>query len=158
MRPLAKPLLVFSPNRKPNRNPSRKPNPKPHPSLTAGPNRMPQPTLMRNPSRELSRNPNRKPKRNHERHHGELAPKDQQRRRSSVRRPHDESPGRFEYRTIREVGACIGRLLSDRGIRVGRMLSRKRARSPDGKAKRASRCRGHWGGGVRVRPGTGGTV
>ena len=65
-----------------------------------------------NPSRRPMRSEGPKPssrarpaKRSHERHHGEPAPKDQQRRRSPIRRPHDESPGRLEYRTIREIGA-----------------------------------------------------
>ena len=45
------------------------------------------------------------PRRSHERHHGEPAPQDRQRRRSSVRRAHDEGPGRLEHRAIREIGA-----------------------------------------------------
>ena len=66
-------------------------------------------------------------RRSHERHHGEPAPKDRQCRRSPIRRPHDEGPGRLEHRTIREVGARAGRLLPDRGAGVGRVLSGERA-------------------------------
>ena len=68
-------------------------------------------------------------RRSHERHHGEPAPKDRQCRRSPIRRPHDEGPGRLEHRTIREIGARVGRLLSHRGAGVGRVLSGKRAGS-----------------------------
>ena len=46
-------------------------------------------------------------RRSHERNYGKSAPKDQQSRRSSIRRPHDESPGSLEYRTIREISECI---------------------------------------------------
>ena len=75
-------------------------------------------------------------RRSHERHHGEPAPQDQQCRRSPIRRPHDESPGRLEHRTIREIGARVGRLLSDRGAGVGRVLSGKRAGGLDGGTER----------------------
>ena len=99
------------------------------------------------------------PRRSHERHHGEPAPKDQQRRRSPIRRPHDESPGRLEHRTIREIGARVGRLLSDRGAGAGRVLSGKRAGGRDGRnAKGANRCGCDRRDRVRVRPGTGGPV
>ena len=73
--------------------------------------------------------PNR-PRSSHERHHGEPAPKDQQCRRSPIRRPHDEGLGRIEHRTIREIGARVGRLLSDCGAGVGRVLSGTASRQP----------------------------
>ena len=98
------------------------------------------------------------PRRSHERHHGEPAPKDQQRRRSPIRRPHDEGLGRLEHRTIREIGARVGRLLSDRGAGVGRMLSGKRAGGLDGRTERTNRCGCDRRGRVRFRPGTGGPV
>ncbi len=50
--------------------------------------------------RKLNRRQKLNPRRSHERHHGELDPKDQQCRRSAIRRPHDEGFGRFEHRTI----------------------------------------------------------
>ena len=68
-------------------------------------------------------------RRSHERHHGESAPKDRQSRGSPIRRPHDEGPGRLEHRTIREIGARVGRLLSHCGAGVGRVLPGKRAGS-----------------------------
>ena len=98
------------------------------------------------------------PRRSHERHHGEPAPKDQQRRRSPIRRPHDEGPGRLEHRTIREIGARVGRLLSDRGAGVGRLLSGKRAGGLDGRTERTDRSGCDRRGRVRFRPGTGGPV
>ena len=63
-----------------------------------------------------------------------------QRRRSPIRRPHDEGPGRLEHRTVREVGARAGRLLSDRGAGAGRVLSGRRARGLDGRRERTNRC------------------
>ena len=71
---------------------------------------------------EVKPEPKPSPRRSHERHHGESAPKDQQCRRSPIRRPHDEGLGRLEHRTIREIGARVGRLLSHRGAGVGRLL------------------------------------
>src|SRR5450759_6032561 len=82
--------------------------------------------------------PSRKPRRSHERHHGEPTPKDRQRRRSPIRRPHDESLGGFEYRAIREIGARAGGLLSDRGIGIGRVLPGKRARGLDGRTEKTN--------------------
>ena len=81
--------------------------------------------------RSTARSPRRHSRRSHERHHGEPAPKDRQRRRSPIRRPHDEGLGRLEHRTIREIGARVGRLLSDRGAGVGRLLSGERASGLD---------------------------
>ena len=100
----------------------------------------------------------RSPRRSHERHHGEPAPQDQQCRRSPIRRPHDEGLGRLEHRPIREIGARVGRLLSDRGAGVGRVLSGKRAGGPDGGTERTNRCGCDRRGRVRFRPGTGGPV
>ena len=97
-------------------------------------------------------------RRSHERHHGEPAPQDQQCRRSPIRRPHDESLGRLEHRTIREIGARVGRLLSDRGAGVGRVLSGKRASGLDGRTERTNRCGCDRRRRVRLRPGTGGPV
>ena len=124
-----KPKPESSPSPKPS--PSRKPRPKPEPKA---------------------------PRRSHERHHGEPAPKDRQRRRSPIRRPHDESRGRLEHRTIREIGARVGRLLSHRGAGIGRLLSGKRAGGLDGRTEKTNRCGCDWRGRVRFRPGTGGPV
>ena len=41
------------------------------------------------------------------------------RRRSPIRCPHDESAGRIEHRSVREIGARVRGLLSDRGTRAG---------------------------------------
>ena len=59
-----------------------------------------------------------------------LTPQDQRSRRSPIRRAHDEGPGCLEHRSIRAIGARVGRLLSDRGAGVGRVLSGKRAIGP----------------------------
>ena len=117
--------------------------------------RNPKPSRM-SPSFEPK--PERHRRRSHERHHGEPAPKDQQCRRSPIRRPHDEGPGRFEHRPIRAIGARVGRLLSHRGAGVGRVLSGKRASGLDGGTERTNRCGCDWRGRVRFRPGTGGPV
>ena len=85
------------------------------------------PSRSRRPKRRSNPSPRRQARRSHERHHGEPAPKDRQCRRSPIRRPHDEGPGRFEYRPIRAIGARVGRLLSDRGAGVGRLLPGERA-------------------------------
>ncbi len=110
-----------------------------------------------NPSRRPNggRSPSQHPRRSHERHHGEPAPKDRQCRRSPIRRPHDEGPGRLEHRTIREIGARVGRLLSHRGAGVGRVLSGKRAGGLDGGTERTNRCGCDRRDRVRLRPGTG---
>ena len=125
-------LAPFQP--KPDAKADQKPGPRPspNPSPRRSPSNLnpkPQPSLMARPSRTPQRSRRRHPRISHERHHGELAPKDQQCRRSPIRRPHDESSGRIEYRAIREIGARISRLLSDRGAGVGRVLSGKRASS-----------------------------
>ena len=84
-----------------------------------------------------------RPRRSHERHHGEPAPEDRQRRRSPIRRAHDEGPGRLEHRTVREIGARAGRLLSDRGAGLERLLPARarRRRRHDGRQRRATRRR-----------------
>ena len=105
-------------------------------------------------NRSLSLNP----RRSHERHHGEPAPKDRQSRGSPIRRPHDEGPGRLEHRTIREIGARVGRLLSHCGAGVGRLLPGKRAGALDCRTERTNSCGCDWRGRVRFRPGTGGPV
>ena len=120
-------------------------------------NPKPKPPLMAD-CRILHRSPRRRPRRSHERHHGEPAPKDQQCRRSPIRRPHDESPGRIEHRTIREIGARVGRLLSDRGARVGRVLSGNRPGGLDGGTESADPCGCDRRDRFRIRPGTGGAV
>ena len=112
----------------------------------------------RSPSLTPTRRAEPATRRNHERHHGEPAPQDQQCRRSPIRRPHDESLGRLEHRTIREIGARVGRLLSDRGAGVGRVLSGKRAGGLDGGTERTNRCGCDRRGRFRIRPGTGGPV
>ena len=118
----------------------------------------PKPEPEAKPESKPNPSPRRRSRRSHERHHGEPAPKDQQCRRSPIRRPHDEGPGRLEHRTIREIGARVGRLLSDRGAGVGRVLSGKRAGGLDGGTERTNRCGCDRRGRVRFRPGTGGPV
>ena len=124
-------LTPFQPKPEAGAKPKPEPAAKPNPIQPAS-DPKPRQSLMAGPSRTLQRSPRRKPRRSHERHHGEPAPKDQQCRRSPIRRPHDESLGRIEHRTIREIGARVGRLLSDRGAGVGRVLSGKRAGGHDG--------------------------
>ena len=80
--------------------------------------------------------PGPNPQSSHERHHGEPAPEDRQRRRSPIRRPHDEGRGRLEHRAIREIGARVGRLLSHRGTGVGRLLPGKRLGAVDCRTER----------------------
>ena len=133
-----------------------KPEPKPSQSLNPKPSRTRAEAAAKPDDRSRARDG--RPRRSHERHHGEPAPKDQQRRRSPIRRPHDESLGRLEHRTIREIGARVGRLLSDRGAGVGRVLSGKRAGGLDGGTERTNRCGCDWRDRVRFRPGTGGPV
>ena len=97
-------------------------------------------------------------RRSHERHHGESAPKNQRSRGSPICRPHDEGRGRFQHRTIREIGARVGRLLSHRGTRARRMLPGKRAGALDCTTEKrpSSPCDSR--GRVRFRPGTGGPI
>ena len=127
-----------------------------NPSLTAGPSRSLNGGQTEN-GRQTEAQGGR-PRRSHERHHGEPAPKDQQCRRSPIRRPHDESLGRLEYRTIREIGARIGRLLSDRGAGLGACFRESEPAALDGRTERTNRCGCDRRGRVRVRPGTGGPV
>ena len=47
-----------------------------------------------------------------------------------------KSLGRLEHRTIREIGARVGRLLSNRGTGVERVLSGTRAGGLDGETER----------------------
>ena len=105
-----------------------------------------------------SPSPSLNPRRSHERHHGESAPKDRRSRGSPIRRPHDEGRGRLEHRTIREIGARVGRLLSHCGTGVGRMLPGKRAGALDCRTERTNSRGCDWRGRVRFRPGTGGPV
>ena len=86
-----KSLARFQP--KPEAKPEAKAEPKPEPES--------KPEVQRRPS------PNLSPRRSHERHHGEPAPKNHQCRRSPIRRPHDEGRGRFQHRTIREIGRAL---------------------------------------------------
>ena len=126
------------------------PKPKPSPRLDPSPSR----GSKRRSSPSLSLNP----RRSHERHHGEFAPKDRWSRGSPIRRSHDEVRGRIEHRTIRELGARVGRLLSHCGTGVGRMFPGKRAGALDGRPETTNSCGCDWRGRVRFRSGTGGPV
>ena len=108
-----KPEAKAGPKAKAEAKPKPKPQPTPSPSQS---------------QRRSNRSPSRHPRRSHERHHGEPAAQDQQCRRSPIRRSHDESPGRFKHRPIREIGARVGRLLSQRGAGVEHLLSGKACR------------------------------
>src|ERR1017187_3355804 len=74
--------------------------------------------LNQNPTRSLKRklnsSPRRHPRRSHERQHGQPPSKTQQRRRSSIGRPHDESLGGVKHRPIREIGSRVGLTVSPR--------------------------------------------
>src|ERR1019366_4413215 len=115
-------------------------------------------TSARRLKRRLNPRPRRHPTRSHERQHVQPPPKTQQRRRSSISRPHHESLGGVKHRPIREIGARVGRLLSHRGTWLGRVLSGKRASRTGGKTERTNRCGSDWRGRVWFRPATRGAV
>jgi hypothetical protein len=69
-------------------------------------------------------------RKSHEQHDHQPAPEDRQCRKSSIRRPHHESPGRFEHQSIRAVGARAGRLLSHRGTGLGVCFRARGSASP----------------------------
>ena len=83
-------------------HPKPEANAKPHPRPSLNPSRSRRPRRRSNPS------PRRRARKRHEQHHGESAPKDRQCRRSPIRRPHHEGPGRCEYRPVRAIGAGVG--------------------------------------------------
>jgi hypothetical protein len=86
------------------------------------------------------------------------APKDRQRRRSPIRRPHDEGPGRFEYRPIRAIGARVGRLLSHVELGLGVCFRGTGSGGIDDWRDKTNGCGCDWRGRVRFRPGIGGPV
>ena len=83
------------------------------------------------PQRRSNQSPSRYPRRSLERDHSEPAAQDQQCQRSPIRRSDDESHGRLKHRPIRESGARIGRLLSQRGVGLEHLLPGEHAGSTD---------------------------
>jgi F-type H+-transporting ATPase subunit alpha len=69
-----------------------------------------------------------------------------------------EDPGRIEHRTIREVSACAGRLLSNYRTGVRRVLSGDHASGRARYRERTNRCRGRRCCRVWFRPGLGGPI
>jgi hypothetical protein len=129
----------------------------PEPDSSLGQNKRPKRIWSSRPSQSLNQSQRRQARRSMSDTTASPAPKDRQRRRSPIRRPHHEGPGRLEYRPIRAIGARAGRLLSHVELGLGACF-RESGPAPIDWRDKTNGCGCDWRGRVRFRPGTGGPV